>query len=57
MNRGNLLVGASMFATIFAPMIFSLIAAAEQGKAAQDKMRARRLSDARMNARLLRLNI
>jgi hypothetical protein len=38
------------FVAIFLPVILS-------GKAAQDRARARRIADARMNARLLRLNI
>jgi hypothetical protein len=37
----------------FLPLIMS----GEGWRAAQDKARARRLADARMNARLLRLNI
>ena len=49
----------AIFAAIFAaillpPMIFL---SGEQWRAAEDKARARRLADARMNARLLRLNI
>jgi hypothetical protein len=34
-----------------------LILSGEQSKEAQDKARARRLADARMSARLLRLNL
>ncbi|MHB1960108.1 MAG: hypothetical protein ACYCO5_13930 [Acidobacteriaceae bacterium] len=36
---------------------FPLILSGKQWTAAQDKARARRIADARMNARLLRLNI
>jgi hypothetical protein len=39
------------FAASFLPLILS------ESKAAQDKARARRLADARMNARLLRFNL
>ena len=41
------------FLAIFLPLILS----GEQWRAAQDRARARRIADARMNARLLRLNI
>jgi len=43
----------AMFVAIFLPLILSL----EGWRAAEDKARARRIADARMNARLLRLNI
>jgi hypothetical protein len=42
---------AAIFVAIFLPLI------AFESKAEQDKARARRITDARMNARLLRLNI
>lgn len=45
----------AIFAANFIPMM--LILAGDQFKEAQDKARARRLADARMNARLLRLNL
>ena len=41
------------FVAIFLPLIL----AGKQWRAAQDRVRARRIADARMNARLLRLNI
>ena len=43
----------SLFVAIFLPLIMS----GEHWRAAQDRARARRIADARMNARLLRLNI
>lgn len=46
-------VFVSFFLTIFLPLILS----GKQWKAAEEKAHARRLADARMNARLLRLNI
>jgi hypothetical protein len=41
------------FAVIFLPLILS----EDRWRVAQDRARARRIADARMNARLLRLNI
>ncbi len=38
-------------------MFLPLILSGKRWRAAQDRARARRLADARMNARLLRLNI
>jgi hypothetical protein len=43
----------ALFVAIFLPLILS----GEQWRAAQERARARRIADARMNARLLRLNI
>ncbi len=43
----------ALFVSIFLPLFLS----GERWRAAQDKARARRIADARMNARLLRLNI
>jgi len=43
----------AFFAAIFLPLMMS----GERGKAAQEKARARRLAEAKINARLLRLNI
>ena len=43
----------ALFVAIFSPLILS----GESWRAAQDRARARRIADARMNARLLRLNI
>jgi hypothetical protein len=50
----------AIFAALFVAILSSLLSlmlSGEQWKAAQDKARARRLADARMNARLLRLNL
>jgi hypothetical protein len=44
---------AGLFPAIFLPLFLS----GKQWSAAQDKARARRIADARMNARLLRFNI
>lgn len=43
----------SILVAVFLPPILSL----KQWRAAQDRERARRLADAKMNARLLRLNL
>ncbi len=51
------------YAAIFAGILVSVVLAflplmiGERWKAAKDRARARRLADARMNARLLRLNL
>lgn len=41
----------------FVAMFLPLILSGERWRAAQDKARARRIADAKMNARLLRLNL
>ncbi len=43
----------ALFVAIFLPLILS----GEQWRAAQDRVRARRMADHRMNARLLRLDL
>jgi hypothetical protein len=43
----------ALFAAIFLPFMMS----GERWKAAQEKARARRIAEAKMNARLLRLNL
>jgi hypothetical protein len=55
---------AARFVAIFVAMFIALFVAiflpllsGERWRAAQDRARARRIADARMNARLLRLNI
>ena len=45
-------MAAAIFVAIFLPIM-----SGKHWRAAQDRMRARRIADARMNARLLRLNI
>ena len=44
----------AIFVAIFLPLIASL---STESRAAQDRARARRMAEHRMNARLLRLNI
>ncbi len=47
---------AGLFAAIFLSFL-PLILSGKRWRAAQDRAHARRIADARMNARLLRLNI
>jgi len=47
----------SVFVAIFVAIFLPLISSGKQWREAQDRARARRIADARMNARLLRLNI
>jgi uncharacterized protein YpmB len=48
---------AVIFAGIFVAIFLPLILSGEQWRAAEEKARARRIAEARMNARLLRLDI
>lgn len=57
MNRWDLLFVVGTLASIFLPIIIAFVGSGKQWRAAQDRERARRIADARMNARLLRLNI
>jgi hypothetical protein len=54
-------MGAAIFVAIFfalfVAIVFPLIMSGEQWRAAQDRARARRIAEYKMNARLLRLNI
>ncbi len=50
----------AIFAGLFLAILLSFLPLIQSGKqwtAAEDKARVRRLADARMNARLLRLNL
>jgi hypothetical protein len=47
----------AIFVAMFLAMFLPLILSGERWRVAQDRARARRIADARMNARLLRLNI
>ena len=48
---------ASMFVSIFLPIVSAFALSGKRWRAAQDRARARRIAEYRMNARLLRLNI
>ncbi len=56
MDRRDLLYFACAFAS-FLPIIIAFVVSGKQWREAQDRARARRIADAKMNARLLRLNI
>jgi len=47
----------AIFVALFVSIFLLLIMSGEQWRAAQDRARARRMAEHRMNARLLRLNI
>lgn len=51
----QLAIFVAIFAALFLPLLIILSGA--RWKAAEDKTRARRIADAKMNARLLRLNL
>ncbi len=48
---------ASIFASIFVAIFLPLFLSGERSRAAQESARARRIAEARIYARLLRLNI
>jgi hypothetical protein len=48
---------AAIFVALFVAIFLPLILSGERWRAVQERARARRIADARMNARLLRLNI
>ena len=47
----------AIFVTIFVAIFLPLILSGKEWRAAQDRARARRMAEHRMNARLLRLDI
>jgi len=47
----------AIFFALFVAILLALIMSGEQWRAAQDRARARRMAEHKMNARLLRLNI
>ncbi len=47
----------AIFAGIFVAIFLPLILSATQSKAGEEKARARRIAEAKMNARLLRFNL
>ena len=47
----------AIFLSLFITIFLLLIVSGKQWRAAEDRARARRIAEARMNARLLRLNI
>ena len=59
MDRWELLSVAGMLASIFVPIIlvFVGVLSGKHWRAAQDRARARRIAEYKLNARLLRLDI
>jgi hypothetical protein len=60
MDRRDLLFVAGVlasFVSLFLPMIIIFVVSGKDWKAAQERERQRRLTDAKMNAILLRMNI
>jgi hypothetical protein len=47
----------ALFVALFVPMFLPLILSGKEWRAEQDRARKRRIADARMSARLLRLDI
>jgi hypothetical protein len=56
MDRWVLLV-VVIFASIFLPMIIAFFGLGKHWRAAEERARARRIAETKMNARLLRFNI
>lgn len=56
MHTTAIAIFASMFLAIFISFL-PLFLLGERGRAAQERARARRMAEHRMNARLLRLNL
>jgi len=56
-NMEDATIFIAIFVAVFVPVILMLVLSGERWRAAQDRARARRIADAKMNARLLRLNI
>jgi hypothetical protein len=61
MDRRDLLfvaaILASIFVSIFLPIISAFVLSGKQWREAQERERARRIAEYRINARLLRLDI
>ena len=53
----NLAAFIAIFSGILVAILLPLFLSGEQRKAAEEKARARRLADAKMDARLLRFNL
>jgi hypothetical protein len=50
-------ISVAIFVSIVLAVLFPIIMSGKQWAASQDRARARRIADAKMNARLLRLNL
>jgi len=56
MDIGAIAIFAAMFTGLITAILLPLVLSGERSRAAQEKARERRIADAKMNARLLRLN-
>jgi hypothetical protein len=56
-NRWDLMFVSGTLASLFVPIISAFVLSGKQRRAAQDRARARRIAEHKMNARLLRLDI
>jgi uncharacterized membrane protein len=54
---GAIAIFVAMFTGLVTAVLLLLVVSGERSRAAQEKARERRLAEARMNARLLRLNL
>jgi len=50
-------VFVAVFTGVFVAIFLAIFSSGDRGKPAQERAHARRIADARMNARLLRLNL
>jgi hypothetical protein len=57
MDIGAIAIFAAMFTGLFTAILLPLVLSGERSRAAQEKARERRIAEAQMNARLLRLNL
>jgi hypothetical protein len=57
MDRRDLVLVAGTLMSVFLPMFFAFVLSGKQWRAEQERARARRMAEHRMNARLLRLDI
>jgi hypothetical protein len=57
MNRWEVLSGVGMIVTLFLPLAIIFAGSGKSRRAAQERERQRRLTDAKMNAIVLRMNI
>jgi len=54
---GLIALFVAVFTGVFVAIFLAIFSSGDRGKAAQEKAHARRIAEAKMNARLLRLNL
>jgi hypothetical protein len=57
MDVGSIAIFAAMFTGLVTAILLPIVVSVERSRAAQEKARERRIAEAKMNARLLRLNL